>query len=867
MTPVSISPEIALEELAPASAPSRRSVLRRRVRWALIALIVWVLAQICGSVLVQHTRLRNLLNARLEAAFGRRIEVTRYSLNLLGWPQLEATPITVFDDSRFGNEYFLRADSLTIRIRWLPLLAGRVELGVLSLSRPSLNLVRAADGQWNIEEWLPAPSGTSGNAARGTTRVSIRRIDVDSGRVNFKRGDEKLPFAFVGVSGSVEQQTRGRWQVSLDATPSRAAVSLQQAGTLHVEGQLGGTSSRLRPADLTMRWQNAAVADALRLFGGYDHGVRGLLSVTLDAHTLGPTWTLGGRAEVRRLHRWDLPLRTDNPALNVQLRANWLPERSEIDFSDASVEMPRSNVRGAGVISWDPSRSSQSATARSAFVITSSGIEMEDVLAWLRAFHPNVSEALSLHGRVGARLTLAGWPLRPVGGSIHTMGISLEGGSLRSALQTGPGTIDFDRGFARLSPLKIDLGSEDGSLQLSGFAEERGAAAMSGRLSGRTTQVEILTDAISALGWKLPGEWSINGPADLDLLWNIPAWTEPAQVFGEIGLDGAEIRAPFLNHPISQVHGSLNLVGYAGELSLSSAEAFGGRWSGTIALPSLADDARFSLRTDRLNAEDLDRWLNPRYREGFFGNMLTFLGPRGSEKIPSNFRASGRLNIDVFAFSRFMMQQVVGDFTLAQRQINFQDVEADFSGGKVSGSLTADFRGSPFYDVTTRFAGLNLASLTAGAPSLARQISGVASGEVEFDLHGAGMDALLASLGCRGRAAIQPATLQGFDLLESLHAGNRRNGTSSFSEVSGAFSCRNQQIELSGVRIRSGDTSIGASGTVDFSRNADIRLDILPRARNQSRVEADRPESPASYLLRGPVLAPHIEAAGTTPSE
>ena len=151
---------------------------------------------------------------------------------------------------------------------------------MLSLSRPSLNLVRAADGRWNIEEWLPAPSGLTGvagsrQAARNPLRLRIRRIEVDSGRVNFKRGDEKLPFAFVGVTGSVEQQAPGRWQVNLDASPSRAAVVLQQAGKLHVEGQLGGTSSRLRPADLTMRWQNAAVADALRLIGGYDHGVRG----------------------------------------------------------------------------------------------------------------------------------------------------------------------------------------------------------------------------------------------------------------------------------------------------------------------------------------------------------------------------------------------------------------------------------------------------------------------------------------------------------------------------------------------------------------------------------------------------------------
>jgi len=871
VTPVSISPESTLEELTPPAERARRPVMLRRLRWVVILLIAWVAAQVLGSALVQHTRIRNILNARLEAAFGRRIEVARYSLNLFGRPELEASPVVVFDDPRFGNEYFLRADSLTIRIRWLSLLAGRFELGTLSLSRPSLNLVRAADGRWNIEEWLPMPSGLTGAdapvVARNTARLRIRRIEVDSGRVNFKRGDEKLPFAFVGVTGSVEQQSPGRWQVNLDASPSRAAVVLQQAGTLHVEGQLGGTSSRLRPADLTMQWQNAAVADALRLIGGYDHGIRGSLSMTLDAHTLGPTWTLGGRAEIRRLHRWDLPLRGDNPALNLQVRADWLPESSEIDFADASLDSPRSSVRGTGIVTWDPARTGIDAGERPAFVITSPGIEMEDLLAWIRAFHPNVSEALELRGRVGARVTLAGWPLRPVGGSLHTAGLSLEGGSLRSAMRTGPGSIDFDREFARLSPVKIDLGGEDGVLQFSGFGEERDPIALSGRLTGRTTKLEDVTDAISALGSKLPGDWSVQGPASFDLMWNSSAGTQPAQIFGEIGLEGDEVRAAFLNHPISQVRGALNLIGSAEELTINSAEAFGGRWSGTLTLSPLAGDTRFSLRTDRLNAEDLDRWLNPRWRQGFLGSVLPFLSSNGPEKIPSTLRRSGRLSVDDFAFSRFVMEHLSGNLELYQRQIDFQDVEADFSGGKVTGSLKADLRGLPAYNVSARLAGINLASLTAGSPTLARQFSGIASGEIDAEMHGVGRDALVASLGCRGRATIQPASLQGFDLVESLRAGARRGGTSSFSEVSGTFSCRDEQIQMSGVRLRSGDVSIGASGTVDFARNADIHLQWLPRARNQVRAEGDSPADAAAYFLRGPLFSPRIERAETTPRE
>ena len=52
----------------------------------------------------------------------------------------------------------MRAESVTVRLRWQSLLRGHMELGTVSLTRPSLNLVRNAAGDWNLAEWPPRPS-------------------------------------------------------------------------------------------------------------------------------------------------------------------------------------------------------------------------------------------------------------------------------------------------------------------------------------------------------------------------------------------------------------------------------------------------------------------------------------------------------------------------------------------------------------------------------------------------------------------------------------------------------------------------------------------------------------------------------------
>ena len=194
----------------------------------------------------------------------------------------------------------------TVRLRWAALLRGHIELGTLSLSRPSLNLVRSAAGDWNLAEWLPQPSGALSTRvpvgpSLPSSAVRFRRINVEGGRINFKNGDEKLPLAFVGVKGTVETDRPGRWTMNLDATPWRAAVVVQQAGTIHLSGDLGGTSSRLRPAALDISWTDASISDVLRLAAGNQrsHPRTGRPVGHSGARGTAPGPSLGSRAPAR----------------------------------------------------------------------------------------------------------------------------------------------------------------------------------------------------------------------------------------------------------------------------------------------------------------------------------------------------------------------------------------------------------------------------------------------------------------------------------------------------------------------------------------------------------------------------------------
>jgi len=334
-------------------------MLRKWWKRALALVASLVALQVAVSLLARTHRVHGYLVAHLERAFGRPVEVESFDVRILPILRLDANGVTVGEDQAFGYEYFLRAEHLSAGLRWIGLLRGHFEFGTMSLSKPSLVLVRNAEGRWNLERWLPPAKLSPGQMARGYGPPSpvapvnrLQRIEIEDGRINFKVEDDKQPFAFTNVSGSVEQVSAGRWRLQLEAQPWRSGVSLQSAGMLRVRGDLAGTSTRLQPAEINLQWSQASLADVFRLFRGQDYGVRGLFALDATAKSGNAKddqpgdWTFSVQGRATQIHRWDLTERQDNPRVNLSLKGRWNIGFGNLVAEQIVVEGPSSNLRG-----------------------------------------------------------------------------------------------------------------------------------------------------------------------------------------------------------------------------------------------------------------------------------------------------------------------------------------------------------------------------------------------------------------------------------------------------------------------------------------------------------------------------------------
>jgi uncharacterized protein involved in outer membrane biogenesis len=870
---------------------------RKWLRWIFILAFALFAASIGLSRALRTSAARRFLIAHLEASFGRPVEVGRFDFSLLDGARLEANSITIAEDPRFGHEYFLRADTLTAGLRWSALFAGRFEFGTLSLSRPSLNLVRDAQGRWNIEQWLPpASSGPSRPgfvgppvAPRSLSTARLYRVDINGGRINFKQGDDKSPLALVGVSGRVEQDNAGRWALDVEAQPMRAGVELQEIGTLGLRGSIAGTSARLQPAELNLTWNNVSLADALRLSRESDSGLRGGLTLELNARVVpsnepagpgGAQWSISGVARLTGLHGWKLPGRNTDPSANLSFDAAWRLGEARTQIRKILIEMPNSRLQGAGDLDWAQG-------LRPELHINSSSLGLADVLAWYRALRPDVPENLGLDGTLGVDATLRGWPLQLERGAFASVGGKLTSAALPSPLKIGPINASLSHGGLDFAPTEISFSpaasaatagtalagdASPNSFTLSGTIFPSGPGMLLGppnwsfSIEGGTPRVEDWLALSQALAQPLNSGWTAAGGFSVKMR-GVHKTESPATVWlGTMDLRSLNVSPAYLNQPLRFPAVHIEFAQAQRTISLSATEAFGATWRGSITRKNTDGKWTFDVTADRLDSAELDRWLGPRARPGLLTRFAGFgKSPADNSQrdaAVARIAARGRLRVSEIVLAPLHFEQFDGEAELAGRTITIRKAQANFFGGKAAGNLEARLLADPSYQFRGRFDRVDLARLGQATPSLSNRISGVASATLDLATHGVGRENLVRSIQGDGKLDARNAQLRGLNFASLISAGNQDSLAGRFAAAQGNFTIGAGGIEVTDFVLENSQGRFQVDGRIDFSHA--LNLSIHPSISHATTKVASA--LPPSFVLGGTVEVPSLALPATPPN-
>jgi len=839
---------------------------RRMVVAAALILLALFLLRPGGS------RLKSRITFSISAALGRTVDIGSVHVRLLPWPGFDLQNLVVYDDPAFGAEPMLRASEVTAALRLTSLLRGRLEIARLDLTEPSLNLVHAESGRWNLEALLErtahtplAPTGK----AKSEPRPGFPYIEASSARINFKSGTEKKPYALTNADFSLWQDSENSWGVRLKAQPFRTDLNLNDTGLLQVSGTWQRADAvRNTPLHLSLEWSRAQLGQFTKLFTGNDQGWRG--EVLLDVTLAGTPAELQiiGNSSIQDFRRYDIAT-----GKALRLAAHCDGEYSSLDHAFHGFLC--SSPVGGGSITLKGDMGLPG-SHNYGLLLTAENVPASAAVMLAQRAKSNLPEDLVAGGTVrgtfridekagtaarqfGGRGEIAGFRLASAANKadiaaetvpfLLTAGDSWESVARRPSRKDVPATpfpqgprLEFGpfpvavgrvvpamaRGWVNRSGYNISLAGEAVVPKALRVARIVGLPALQSATTEGTAQVDLL----------IAGSWAGRGNG-------IASEFSAPQVTGTAKFRNLRIALRGVGGPIEISSADMQLLPEEVRVTKLNATAAGTTWTGSLTMPRGcgtpgACQMHFNLNANQIALGDLKEWVNPSPEE----RPWYLLAQRNTKTGPSflaNLRASGELTADRLQVQSLDATGVSAKVSLDSGKLQVSEFTADFLGGQHRGEWQADFSVKPAVcQGSGRLTAISLAALAdamkdgwiAGTANTSYEIKGPcptefwtsfwnsAEGALQFDM----WDGAMPHLSLAEDAEHLRVTR--FDGQARLRAG---------------------KIEMTDAKLDSPDGKFRLSGTASLKGELDFRLARTPNAALVS-----------GYTITGTVTDPRV---------
>jgi hypothetical protein len=308
--------------------------------WLALAVLVAILAVLIVPPLVSVSHYKSQITQLMARSLDRPVRLSSVRLRLLPWPGFVLTDLTVEEDPAYGAEPVLHASTVKASIRLLPLWRGRLEISRISVDEASLNLVRTAAGQWNLDPFFRTAAAKAGPSG---TRVPFPGLEATNSRINIKNGAEKLPFSLIDTDLSFWQENPGDWRVRLRGQPVRTDLSLEtgDTGVVRLEARVHNAPElRQMPVHLDMEWKQAQLGQLTRLVFGSDPGWRGDLTGELHLDGTAESAQVKSRLRATGVHRAEF---TPAEPLDFDARCGFVYHYSRRAVEKLSCDSPLGN--------------------------------------------------------------------------------------------------------------------------------------------------------------------------------------------------------------------------------------------------------------------------------------------------------------------------------------------------------------------------------------------------------------------------------------------------------------------------------------------------------------------------------------------
>ena len=779
------------------------------------------------------TRLKTRIASSIGAGLQRRVEIGSVHIRLLPQPGFDLEGFVVHDDPSFSAEPVLRAQEVTASLRVASLLHGHLAISRLNLTEPSLNLVRRSDGRWNIENFLDRTAAVSSLPTQTSSAgPGFPYIEADHGRINFKFGSEKKPFALTDATYAFWQDSEKSWGMRLKGIPLRTDVNLSDTGKISLSGNWARVAEMDQtPLQFSLRWDDAQLGQLSKALTGEDRGWRGTVNLSVNGTGTPVNLSLQAEGSLRDFRRYDI---SENPPVELHTICKAVLHTRERSLKQGACQIPLGDrqLEVTGTVTrlyGPPIYELQVAAAR---------LPMASLLAVVRHAKKDIPEDLESTGTLDANFALRtddfGGPHWSGSGATSNFHLKSAAGKTELAFDDVPLSLVVSaakrpsrRGHLRseaksgepetphlaIGPSALKLGRPSG-ISIQGWVARQG---YSFALKG-DAEIQKLTVAARMTG--IPFHPVIaRGTAKLDLLiagsWQ--GFAGPVAT-GSAELHQVEAELGSTSAPLEISSAKLTVTATQIAVASLAVSAAGAHWKGSLTIPrgcSSADSCQtsFDLHADAISTSALNEWLNPRAPARAWYELST--GQPEAEPSPlAGVRATGTISADRFSVHDLEVERLTAKAEWNRGRLHLSELRATVLGGKHSGEWSADF--------TVKPPGYSGAGVLEGV-SLSRVaelmhdpwVSGSAKAQYELQFTGWSSSDLSASA---------KGTLH-FDARDGELPHITLNGAPlPIRRFSGALAIAHGELELQHATLVAPEASYTVSGKASLSRKLDFTL-------------------------------------------
>lgn len=709
------------------------------------------------------SRLKGRIAYSISRAVARPVDIGSVHLRFLPRPGFDLYNLVIYEDPAFGAEPMLRAREVTAVVRPMSLVRGRLDIARLELSEPSLNLVRRADGRWNLEDLLERTERTPlapTSKSKSEARPGFPYIEATSGRINFKSGPEKKPYALLNADFALWQESENTWGVRLKAEPLRTDMSLSDTGMLKMNGvwQRAG-SLRETPLQFSLQWDRVQLGQLTKLVSGNDKGWRGEVRLNATLSGIPTAMHVAADTSIQDFHRYDI-----SSVEGLRLAAHCDGRYSSVEamvhevLCTAPVGDGLITLRGEaglpGVHKVDVSLNVENVPVSSAVQLA------RRAKKYLPA---DLISGGTVQGSFAVTQEEASGPEFQGRGEITEFRLQSTNSKMEFASVSIPFMLSSGRGSAQMAAkskstrkiaaealpapdeLHVEYGPFPVALGRSAPAQARGWIARSGygmvlRGDGEVSRTLRLASLLGVPATKA----SVEGSAQMELQ-IAGSWAGSVagatsgfglpRITGTVQLRSVRATVRGVNGPIEISSAELQLLPDEVRVQKLNARAAGALWTGTMALPRGCGTpgaclVRFNLSADEVGLADVVAGLGPQPKQRAWYQVLTSAEP-AEPGFLENLRASGRMSAAHLHIRNVDASHVSAVLNLEHGKLKISELRADVLGGKHRGDWQADFRGGPpAYAGSGTLTGVSLGQLAEAMDD--PWISGTAAGTYQL---------------------------------------------------------------------------------------------------------------------------------------